>query len=192
MSADSYSLSEARKLAEKLSENLPDSPKAADSDGETPKSGNSATSRLTPEQKAVLEPYDEFDDELEEGEIREEKEQKEDDQQPCDEHVLPELKASSSRSVSITNQENSTLHLSVYDEADGRRVYVHADSFNLPLADFRNYIQELLEDDIEILERNRQAQFEDIAKASLIAGAVIAIAIALWFNLLLQSLSRLS
>lgn len=198
MSAETYSLSEARKLAEKLSENLPDSPKGAGSGDDTPMSGNSASSRLTPEQKAILEPYDEFDDELEEGEIREKKEQ------PCDdtkeeqknddneEHVLPELKASSSRSISITDQENTTHHFSVYDTDDGRRIYINANSFDLPLADFRNYVQELLEDDTEVLERKRQGQFEDIAKASLLAGAVIAIAFALWFNMFLQSLSRLS
>jgi hypothetical protein len=186
----SYSLSEARNLAEKIVENLP----LSDSDSSTPSlkrsdSENSCTSRLTPEQKAALEPDD--SDELEEGEIREDDEHEEEEEDEEKEEVIPQLKSSSSRSLSITNKDNNTLHLSVYDTDTGRRVYLNANTFDLPLDHFRNYVQELLEDDLEVLERNRHEQFEMIMEVSLILGGIFAVALIVWLTLFFQSLSRM-
>lgn len=178
-----YSLSEARRLAERISENLPSS------ESETSlseMSENSASSKLTPEQKELLEPEDEFEeDELEEGEIRQE--------EPAQrEEIIPCLKANSSRSLSVTNQDNTTLHLSVYTENDERKIYIYADAeFNLPVAAFREYMNELLEDDILALERQRHDELEKIVKASLALGAFVAGGLILWLYYLIASLSRL-
>lgn len=177
-----YSLSEARRLAERISENLPTS------ESETSlseMSENSASSKLTPQQKELLEPEDEFEeDELEEGEIRQETKQREE--------TIPCLKANSSRSLSVTNEDNNTLHLSVYNENDERKIYIYADAeFNLPVAAFREYMNELLEDDILALERERHDELENMVKASLAVGAVVAAGLILWLYYLIASLSRL-
>lgn len=186
-----YSLSEARKLSERISENL----QASESETSLSEiSENSASSKLTPEQKETERDdieisedelgedelgEDELDeDELEEGEIREE--------------TIPCLNANSSRSLSVTNQDNHSLHLSVYTENDERKIYIYADSeFNLPVSAFREYMEELLEDDILGLERQRRGEFEDIVKASLAVGAFVAAGLILWLYYLLASLSRL-
>lgn len=180
-----YSLSEARRLAERISENLPSSESESSL---SEMSENSASSKLTPEQKELLEPEDEFEeDELEEGEIRqrvEEIKQREE--------IIPCLKANSSRSLSVTNQDNTTLHLSVYTEEEERKVYIYADAeFNLPVAAFREYMNELLEDDILALERQRHDELEKIVKASLAVGAFVAGGLILWLYYLIASLSRL-
>ena len=180
---DAYSLSEARSLAEKVSENLP----ASDSDGQsTPMSGNSVSSRLTPEQKNLLEPEDEFEEELEEGEIRETKME--------EENVIPQLTTSSSRSLIVSNQNNTSLHLSVYDEDGERKLYIHSDApFTLPLADFRRYLTEVTdEDEMAQLEEQRRAEFDTVATVSIIIGAFLGVGLLLWFYYLLCGISAMS
>jgi hypothetical protein len=178
-----YSLSEARKLAEKLSENLPPS----DSDGQsTPMSGNSASSKLTPEQKELLEP----DSELEEGEIREENAQ----ESVSEENVIPELTSSSSRSLTVSNQNNSSLHLSVYDEDGERKLYIHADTaFTLPLAAFRRYLKEVTDnDDMAELEEQRRAEFDTIVSVSMSISAFLAIGFSVWLWYILAGIRTMS
>jgi hypothetical protein len=181
----SYSLSEARKLAEKAAENLPSS----DSDEQgTPKSGNSASSRLTPEQKELLTPNDEFEDELEEGEIREEPPK-------VEENVIPQLTASSSRSLIISNEDNTSLHLSVYDEDGERKLYVHADSpFILSLTAFRRYLAEVTDekDDLARLEEQRREEFDHIATVSVLVGLLVASGMILWFYYILAGIRIIS
>ena len=185
---DAYSLSEARSLAEKVSENLP----ASDSDGQsTPMSGNSVSSRLTPEQKKILEPYDTSEDELEEGEIRVGEREKTKEPLP---NSKEELTASSSRSLTLSNQDNTSLHLSVYDEDGKRKLYVYSDApFTLPLADFRRYLAEITDDDeLAELEDQRRSEFDTVASASVFLGAFLGAGLLLWFYYLLCGIRSMS
>jgi hypothetical protein len=210
-----YSLSAARSLAEKLSENLPPS------DTDTPKSKNSgisAISDLSDAQKAALAPRD--DDELEEGEIREgdqaedendgqaeeENEEEKDTsdseadseaeaeaegeaeaevnnaEQRSEEDVIPQFAVSNSRSLIITNQSNESLHMSVFREDGERKMYIYADKpFTLPLTAFRDYVNEVVEDQTEEAEQRRRQEFDDIMTVSLLLGALFGLSLFLWF-----------
>jgi hypothetical protein len=190
MSEADYSLSKAREIAEKLVENLPVSESSSEVDDtklSRSSSENSCSSRLTPEQLEALKP-DEDDhiseedckvcsEQLEEGEIHEHTKE----EQVEEEHVIPQLKASSSRSLTVTNEQEANLHLSVYEEDGERKLYIHSDTpFTLPLTVFRSYITEVAGDDIEEMERRRLAEFDDVSVASFLVGAVLASAFILW------------
>jgi hypothetical protein len=201
-----YSLSDARKLAEKAAEDMP----LSDSEEHgSPKSVSSSSSRLTPKQKEVLAPEDEFEeDELEEGEIKrsasgpdstkpeanaDAESVSEAEADESHEQTAPSLKTQTSRTMTLSYGPGNTLNISTYTEDGERKAYIYTEhGFHMPISEFRQYMDELLEDDTRELEKKRYDEFDTIVTVSLALGGALTAGLILWLYYFMSSLNVVS